>query len=104
MPRRNLAVDETEFPPFEVTDQVEKGDLGGVRDATEHGLAKKDPSDSHPVQTTRQLTIPIDFYRVSVTQVVQLLIGTGHIGRDPGGFPLLSTGAGIDDTGKVLIS
>ena len=77
---RHLAIDE------DVTLRAKRrqSDLGGVRDAREHGLATEYPSHHHPVEPSGQGPVTPAFDRKGMTRCMEGEIRLPHLGSNPG--------------------
>ena len=65
-------------------DQIDKGDLGGIRHAGKHGFAKKDPAEGNTVKPAHQTIALPAFDTVDIAQLMQTMIGLTHFITDPG--------------------
>ena len=82
---RHLAVDED----VSLRAKGRQRDLGGVRDAREHGLSTEHPTDRHAVESPGQDSVTPAFDRMGMTRRMEGEIRSLHLGGNPG----LGTGA-----------
>ncbi len=80
----HLGINQSEALFESVLMQGDKGRLGGIGFAVEHGLATKHLTYGKAIQATYQSTIVPDLEGVGMTQVVQLLVGQTYLFGYPG--------------------
>lgn len=97
----HLGIDKPETLLESVLMQGDKGRLGGIGFAVEHGLATKHLTYGKAIQATYQATIVPDLEGVGMTQVVQFLVGQTYLSGYPGAGLIFSRhGAASHHIGK----
>ncbi len=97
-----LRVEEGEAALAEAVDEGDEGDLGGVADAVEHGLAEKGAADGDAIEAAGEVTFVPGFDGVGGAALVEAAVEGGDAGGNPGAFA--AVGATGDDVVEGVVN
>src|SRR5690554_234006 len=84
MRRRHLAIYHAEIARFKKARKMHQAYLRSIRNAAEHGFAKKNLSQRKTVQPANQFAITPRFHAVRIAQLMHHAVSALHFVRDPG--------------------